>query len=334
MQGLRLNPYLEDPGNVPGKGLHGRSNRPCRRLDILTEIIPSPLLQLIAKGEEGLRVRGGIAPEPERMPTPLIEVEPHGDKAATPQDGPRFCAHLDQGVGSPAASASGTAAIDVLGFYSAKEAGLRLPTSATTAAFSSWSGMGRSGTTTSGGASAIPTSAATDGSADESATAPARVDAGTGNKSAGLEAASVASPGMMAAPAEGSAWEACPMATRAAWTPRSKAPCAEASQPAWHATAPAAEASLVLRAFLGARPAKPCHRLLEERERKQDQDTQGKKPKQRYSQILTRSGPRPVVPAGRPLGPQSPQALPTDAPTPASAPLPSRTLKALKGRPA
>jgi hypothetical protein len=72
---------------------------------------------------------------------------------------------------------------------------------------------------TGGGASAIPTSAATDGSAGKSATAPAGVDAGTGNKPAGLEAAaaSAASPGMMAVPTEGSAWEAseremCPWA--------------------------------------------------------------------------------------------------------------------------
>jgi hypothetical protein len=55
-QGLHLNIYLEDPGNIPGKGLHGRPKRPRHRLDILTEIIPSPLLQLIVEGEEGLRV--------------------------------------------------------------------------------------------------------------------------------------------------------------------------------------------------------------------------------------------------------------------------------------
>jgi hypothetical protein len=76
------------------------------------------------------------------------------------------------------------------------------------------------------------------------------------------------SPGMMAAPAGGSTWETCPRATRAAWAPRWRAPCAEASQPAWRAAAPAAEAGLVLRAFVGARPAKPCLRLLKEREGK------------------------------------------------------------------
>jgi hypothetical protein len=52
------------------------------------------------------------------------------------------------------------------------------------------------------------------------------------------------------------------MATRAAWAPRSRALCAEASQPAWCAAAPAAEANPVLRAFLGARPVELCLRLL------------------------------------------------------------------------
>jgi hypothetical protein len=58
------------------------------------------------------------------------------------------------------------------------------------------------------------------------------------------------------------------MATRAAWAPRWRAPCAEANQPAWRATASAAEASFVLRAFVGARLAKPCLRLLKERDDK------------------------------------------------------------------
>ena len=42
----------------------------------------------------------------------------------------------------------------------------------------------------------------------------------------------------------------------------------EANQPAWRATAPATEAGFVLRAFVGARPAKPCLRLLKERDGK------------------------------------------------------------------
>jgi hypothetical protein len=58
------------------------------------------------------------------------------------------------------------------------------------------------------------------------------------------------------------------MATRAAWAPRWRVPCAEANQPAWRTAAPAAEAGFVLRAFVGARPAKPCLRLLKERDGK------------------------------------------------------------------
>jgi hypothetical protein len=58
------------------------------------------------------------------------------------------------------------------------------------------------------------------------------------------------------------------MATRAPWAPHWRAPCVEANQPAWHAIAPTAEADFVLRAFMGARPTKPCLRLLKERDDK------------------------------------------------------------------
>jgi hypothetical protein len=98
------------------------------------------------------------------------------------------------------------------------------------------------------------------------------------------------------------------MATRAAWAPRWRAPYAEANQLAWRAAAPTAEAGFVLRAFVGARPAKPCLRLLKERESKFKAHSE--RPKQRYPQILTRSGARPIVPVGRPLGPLPLQALP------------------------
>jgi hypothetical protein len=175
-----------------------------------------------------------------------------------------------EALGPPAVDASGTTAVDVPSLSSAKVTGLRSPTSATTAALSSWSRMGRSEMTRGGGASTIPTSTATGGSVGESATAPVGIDAGVGNKTGRLRAAaaSTASPGMMAAPAGGSTWEACPRATRAAWAPRRRATCAEASQPAWRAVAPAAEAGLILRAFVGARPAEPWLRLLKEREGK------------------------------------------------------------------
>jgi hypothetical protein len=66
------------------------------------------------------------------------------------------------------------------------------------------------------------------------------------------------------------------MAARAARAPRWRAPCAEANQPAWRAVAPAVEAGPVLRAFVGARPAKPCLRLLKERERASSRHTSEK----------------------------------------------------------
>jgi hypothetical protein len=169
--------------------------------------------------------------------------------------------------GPPAVDASGATAVDVSGLSSARVTSLRSPTSATTAAPSSWSKMGRSGMTKGRGSSAISASAVTGGSAGESATAPAGIDAVAGNKTGGLgaAAASTASPGMMAAPTGGSTWEACPMTAHAAWPPSRRAPCTEANQLAWRAATPAGEASPVLRAFVGARPVEPCLRLLKGR---------------------------------------------------------------------
>jgi hypothetical protein len=123
------------------------------------------------------------------------------------------------------------------------------------------------------------------------------------------------------------------MAIRAAWAPRLRASYAEASQPAWRGAALAAKAGTVLRAFLGARPAEPCLRLLGGKGKAGSEHTK-KEPEQRYPQILTRSGPRPIVPAGRPLGPRSPQVPPRFAPLPASSPLPLRAPRAPKGWPA
>jgi hypothetical protein len=58
------------------------------------------------------------------------------------------------------------------------------------------------------------------------------------------------------------------MTARASWAPRRRAPCTEANQPAWRAATPAEEAGPVLRAFVGARPAEPCLRLLKGRKGK------------------------------------------------------------------
>jgi hypothetical protein len=58
------------------------------------------------------------------------------------------------------------------------------------------------------------------------------------------------------------------MTVRASWAPSRRAPCAEANQPAWRAAAPAEEAGPVLGAFVGARPAEPCLRMLKGRKDK------------------------------------------------------------------
>jgi hypothetical protein len=124
--------------------------------------------------------------------------------------------------------------------------------------------------TTGGGATTIRRRAATGGSTGESATASAGVDAGADNKLGGLgaAAASAISPGTMAAPTGGQPGRLAPWQLVPPGPPRWRAPCAKANQPAWRAAAPAAEAGFVLRAFLGARPAKPCLRLLKERDGK------------------------------------------------------------------
>jgi hypothetical protein len=59
---------------------------------MLTELIPRLLLPIIIEEKEELR--GVAAPELERLPAPLIGVALRGDKAAAPQDEPRFCAPL------------------------------------------------------------------------------------------------------------------------------------------------------------------------------------------------------------------------------------------------
>jgi hypothetical protein len=109
------------------------------------------------------------------------------------------------------------------------------------------------------------------------------------------------------------------------------ASCVEASQSARPGEAPAAEAGAVLRTFRGARPIEPCLRLLRGKGKAGSGHTK-KEPEQRYPQILTHSGPRPIVPAGRPLEPRSPRAPPRFAPLPASAPSLPRAPGAPKGR--
>jgi hypothetical protein len=61
------------------------------------KLVPSLLLLLIVKNEEGIRSTTG--PEPEPLPTPLIGTSPREDEVAAPQDGPQFCASLLRGAG-------------------------------------------------------------------------------------------------------------------------------------------------------------------------------------------------------------------------------------------
>jgi hypothetical protein len=96
-------------------------------------------------------------------------------------------------------------------------------------------------------------------------------------------------------------------------------------------TAPAAEAGAVLRAFRGARPVEPCLRLLGRKGRAGSGHTK-EEPEQRYPHILTHSGPRPIVPTGRPLEPRSPLAPLRFAPLPASAPFLPRAPGTPKGQ--
>jgi hypothetical protein len=129
-----------------------------------------------------------------------------GIRPLLPKTGHSSACLATEAPGPSAVDASGATAVDVSGLSSAKVTSLRSPTSATTVAPSSWSKMGRSGMTKGRGTSAISTSAVTGGSAGESATAPAGIDVGAGNKTGGLgaAAASTASPDMMAAPTGGS----------------------------------------------------------------------------------------------------------------------------------
>jgi hypothetical protein len=105
----------------------------------------------------------------------------------------------------------------------------------------------------------------------------------------------------------------------------------EASRPARPDATLAAEADAVLRTFRGARPVEPCLRLLGGKGKAGSGHTK-KEPGQRYPQILTHSGPRPIVPVGRPLEPRSPRAPPRFAPLPASAPSLPRAPEAPEGR--
>jgi hypothetical protein len=123
--------------------------------------------------------------------------------------------------GPPTADASGAAEDDELGLSSAKVTGLRSPTSATTAALSSWPGTGRSGITAGNGASTAP-DVGGDGRlrgriSDDSGRSRCRRRQQVSRARGRGRISSLT--GVMAAPIGGSAKEACPMATRATCPP-------------------------------------------------------------------------------------------------------------------
>jgi hypothetical protein len=170
------------------------------RSDHIAASVYSQKLSRAFSSNSSLRKRrGSEVPRPQNRsgcPHHSLGLSCAGVRSLLPRTGHGSARPSTEALGPPAADASGTTAIDVLGLSSTKVAGLRSPTSATTAALSTWPRMGRSGMTTGGGTSTIPTSAATGGSASESATAPAGDDVGADNKSGGLgaAAASAASP--------------------------------------------------------------------------------------------------------------------------------------------
>jgi hypothetical protein len=238
---------------------------------IAASVYPQKLSQDFSSNSSLRKRRGSEVSRPQNRsgcPHHSLGLSCAGVRPLLPRTGHDSARPSTETSGPPAVDASGTTAVDVLGLSSAKVASLRSPTSATTVAPSSWPRTGRSGMTTGGGASTIPTSAATGGSAGESAMAPAGVDAGAADESGwlGATASSAASPGMMAAPTGGVSLGGLPHGNLRRLGPRWRTPCAEANQPAWRAAAPAAEAGFVLRAFVGARPARPCLRLLKERD--------------------------------------------------------------------
>jgi hypothetical protein len=140
-------------------------------------------LSRMKRGFEAPRVQNQSA-----CPHHSLGLRRAGIRSPLPKTGRGSARPSSKASGPPAVDALGTTADDVLGLPSAKEAGLRSPTSATAAALSLWLRLGRLRTTSSSGTSAIPALAATGGSTGKSATASAGAGAGASNTSGGLGA--------------------------------------------------------------------------------------------------------------------------------------------------
>lgn len=237
------------------------------RSDLIAASVYSRKLFRNCSSNSSFRERRGS--EVSRLPTPLIGIELHGDKAAAPQDGPRFCAPHGRGVGSLCSWCIGYHRSRRLGPLLSQ--GDRPPLTELgnngrpllmieNGEIGDDQGRRRLSRLNIGGDGRLR-GRISDGP-DRNRCRRRQQDRRTrgrgcvndlprydGRSNRGLD------PGGLT------------MAAYAAWAPRRRAPCAEANQQAWRATTPATEAGLVLRAFEGARPAEPL-RLLKEREGK------------------------------------------------------------------
>jgi hypothetical protein len=125
--------------------------------DFIAASVYSRKLSRDLSSSSSLRERRGSDSEVARLqnrsgcPPHSLGLSYAGIRLLLPKTGHGSACPSTKASGPPAADASGAATVDILGLPLAKEAGLRSPTSATTAALSSWSRTGRSGMTTGGG---------------------------------------------------------------------------------------------------------------------------------------------------------------------------------------
>jgi hypothetical protein len=152
------------------------------RSDLIAASVYSRKLSRDLSSSSSLRERRGAESEVARLqnssgcPPHSLGLSCEGIRPLLPKTGHDPARPSTEVSGPPAADALVTITVDVLGLSSAKVAGLRSPTSATTTVLSSWPRTGRSRMTTGGGTATIPTSATTGSSVGELATAPVGVE--------------------------------------------------------------------------------------------------------------------------------------------------------------
>jgi hypothetical protein len=132
--------------------------------DLIAASIFSRKLSRDLSSSSSLRERRGSESEVPRLqnrsgrPPHSLRSRCAGIRLLLPKTGHDSTRPSTKASGPPAADALGATVVDVLGPSSAKVAGLRSSTSATTAAPSSWPRTERSRMTTGSGASTVPTS--------------------------------------------------------------------------------------------------------------------------------------------------------------------------------